>query len=239
MIKILNFGGRVVNNYVLVTKKGLIVIDTGYERGFKRFSKKLSEFGFSFSDIAHIFITHIHDDHVGFLKDLFDATKAPVILHREAVERLKEGKHRFIGGCSTKLALLFCRAMALVGKGKHEFPPVDLSNRANIANNNPKYFYSMGLPAEIIMLPGHTADSIGLLLEGDKLFCGDAAMNNFPSIARQIIWIENLKNYQQSWDVMINSGAKIIFPGHGNPFPVEDLIRYRHFMDGKRLYPLN
>ena len=129
--------------------------------------------------------------------------------------------------------------MALVGKGKHEFPPVDLSNRANIANNNPKYFYSMGLPAEIVMLPGHTADSIGLLLEGDKLFCGDAAMNNFPSIARQIIWIENLKNYQQSWDVMINSGAKIIFPGHGNPFPVEDLIRYRHFMDGKRLYPLN
>ena len=99
MIKILNFGGRVVNNYVLVTKKGLIVIDTGYERGFKRFSKKLSEFGFSFSDIACIFITHIHDDHVGFLKDLFDATKAPVILHREAVERLKEGKHRFIGGC--------------------------------------------------------------------------------------------------------------------------------------------
>jgi len=129
--------------------------------------------------------------------------------------------------------------MALVGKGKHEFPPVDLSKRAIIANNDLEYFNSMGLPAKIMMLPGHTADSIGLLLEGDKLFCGDAAMNNFPSTARQIIWIENLENYQQSWDVIINSGAKTIFPGHGNPFPVEDLIRYRHFMDGKRLYPLN
>jgi len=239
MIKILNFGGRVVNNYVLVTKKGLIVIDTGYQSGFKHFSRKLSEFGFSFSDIAYIFITHIHDDHVGFLKDLLDFVEAPIILHSEAIERMKEGKHRFIGGSSTKLALLFCRAMVLAGKGKHEFPPIDLSNRVIIANSNPEYFYSMGLPAEIIMLPGHTADSIGLLLERDKLFCGDAAMNNFPSTARQIIWIENLENYQQSWDVMINSGAKTIYPGHGNSFPVEDLIRYRHFMDGKRLYPLN
>ena len=239
MIKILNFGGKVVNNYVLATKEGLIVIDTGYQNGFKRFSRKLSEFGFSFSDIAYIFITHIHDDHIGFLKALFDATKAPIILHSEGIERLKEGKNRFIGGCSTKLALLFCRAMALAGKGKHEFPPIDLSNRAIITNTNPEYLNSMGLPAKIMMLPGHTGDSIGLLLEGDKLFCGDAAMNNFPSTARQIIWIENLENYQQSWDVIINSGAKTIFPGHGNPFPVEDLILYRHFMDGKRLYPLN
>ena len=29
--------------------------------------------------------------------------------------------------------------------------------------------------------PGHTTDSIGLLSKEDKLFCGDAVMNNFQA----------------------------------------------------------
>jgi glyoxylase-like metal-dependent hydrolase (beta-lactamase superfamily II) len=36
----------------------------------------------------------------------------------------------------------------------------------------------MGLPIRILFLPGHTCDSMGLLLEETgRLFCGDAAMN--------------------------------------------------------------
>jgi glyoxylase-like metal-dependent hydrolase (beta-lactamase superfamily II) len=80
-------------------------------------------------------------------------------------------------------------------------------------------------------LPGHTADSIGVLAEGD-LFCGDAAMNGFPSIKRTTILIENLKDYAGSWDIMMRSNAKTIYPSHGKPFPVSDLIRFRKFVDG-------
>ena len=234
----MNFGGIVVNNYVLVTKYGLIVIDTGYQEGFSSFSRKLAKNGFSFSDIAYIFITHVHDDHVGFLKYLLENTEATVILHSEAIERLKKGHHLFIGGCSNRLALLFCKFMMILGKGKHIFPPVNLSSNTILANEDSNFFHSIGIPADILVLPGHTNDSIGLLLEEDKLFCGDATMNNFPSIARNIIWIENLDDYQQSWDKMINSKARFIYPGHGKPFPIQDLVRFRHSMDGKQLYPL-
>lgn len=51
------------------------------------------------------------------------------------------------------------------------------------------------IPLKILELHGHTLDSIGLLSEDGELFRGDAAMNGFPSVNRNIIWIENLEDY--------------------------------------------
>lgn len=61
------------------------------------------------------------------------------------------------------------------------------------------------------------------------MFCGDAAMNGIPSIKRNIIWIENLADYSRSWDYMIATNAKTIYPSHGKPFPAYDLKRFRKF----------
>lgn len=69
-------------------------------------------------------------------------------------------------------------------------------------------------------------------------FCGDAAMNNFPSIKRTIIWIENPDDYKQSWEKMIALNQKMIYPVHGKPFPTEDLKKYRAYLDKIRLFPL-
>lgn len=63
-------------------------------------------------------------------------------------------------------------------------------------------------------------------------------MNGFPSLARHTIWIEDVESFGNSWDQMLKSGAKMILPGHGKPFPAADLQRYRRFMDGKTLLPL-
>ncbi|HEY8463653.1 MAG TPA: MBL fold metallo-hydrolase [Bacillota bacterium] len=237
-IKVINIGGRVVNNYLLVTPSGLVVIDTGYAGGFDRFGRRLAQSGFSLNQIAFIVLTHAHDDHAGYLGELLLATEAPVILHPEAVERLKEGRNRLIGGCSTRLAQIFCKSMALAGKGKHLFPAVDVSDRAIIVNGPTQPLKAAGIPAEIMLLPGHTADSIGLKLEDGRFFCGDAAMNGFPSLARHTIWIEDVDSFGRSWDKMLDSGARTIFPSHGKPFSVADLRRYRHFMNGKKLLPL-
>lgn len=234
-IKVINIGDRILNNYVLICENGCVVIDTGYEGGFGRFCERLSLNGLSLSDISFIFLTHAHDDHAGFLGELLNQTEAPLILHSKAVERLMEGHNRFTGGCSSRLAQLFCRLMAIAGKGKHEFPEVDASDKAVFAELNTQILREHGIPAKILCLPGHTEDSIGLLLEDGRLFCGDAAMNNFPSLARHTIWIEDKESFGHSWDLIFESGAKTIYPGHGRPFPVGDLVRYRNYMDGKSL----
>ena len=98
-------------------------------------------------------------------------------------------------------------------------------------------FKALALPFEVVKTPGHTADHISMLKDG-ILFCGDAAMNNFPSIKRTIIWIESLEQYKQSWEKMIVLNPKMIYPSHGKPFPTKDLVKYQSHLDGIKLFPL-
>lgn len=230
-MKIINIGNRVVNNYLILTPKGWLAIDTGYAGGFERFSNGLKAHSISFSDIKYIFLTHAHDDHAGFLGELMNATHAQLIVHHYAVERLLCGHNQQIGGCSGVLAKIFVNSMVLFGKGKHEFPAIDVSHRATLWDGTNQPFIEQGIPLKVLALPGHTSDSIGLLSEDGELFCGDAAMNGFPSVKRNIIWIENLEDYRSSWDAMIKAKARTIFPSHGKPFPSSDLEKYRPYLN--------
>jgi glyoxylase-like metal-dependent hydrolase (beta-lactamase superfamily II) len=237
-MKIFNIGDRIVNNYIVQTDKGYMVIDTGYPGNYARFLRRLQKIGIAASDIRYIFITHVHDDHVGFLNELITETGATPVMHVEGAERLLAGHNRFTGGCSGVLAKIFVEGMRLAGRGRHEFPAVkiDETSGAVLWNGEQQFFRQQGVGLEIIPLPGHTGDSIGLLTDNGILFCGDACMNGFPSIRRNIIWIENTERYRQSWDAMIQSPAQIIYPSHGAPFPKKDLIRYRKHLDTIKLH---
>ena len=70
------------------------------------------------------------------------------------------------------------------------------------------------LKGEILFTPGHTRDSISLKID-NIVFCGDAAMNGFPSVNRFIIWIEDVLEFERSWNKLIFSGAELIYPAHG------------------------
>jgi glyoxylase-like metal-dependent hydrolase (beta-lactamase superfamily II) len=128
--------------------------------------------------------------------------------------------------------------MSLAGKGKHEYPAMDVCGMNNVVlwDGRRQFFKEQRLPLTIVSLPGHTADNIGLLTDNGALFCGDAAMNGFPSIGRNIIWIEDLAAYRQSWDAMIESPAKEIYPSHGKPFSTSDLVKYRRHLDKIRMH---
>ncbi len=232
-MRIINIGSRVVNNYIIETHIGYVVIDTGYAGGYNNFLKRLTRSGIDKTDIKFVFITHVHDDHVGFLNELLRDTDATLILHRESPERLLKGRNELIGGCPNLLAKLFVKSMNIVGKGKHEFPVAEVNNCDKLVlwTGNNQFFRELGVELDIISLPGHTSDSIGLLTGNGDLLCGDACMNNFPSIKRNIIWIENLDDYRKSWNTMIQSSAHTIYPSHGSPFPKKDLIRYSSYLE--------
>lgn len=227
-MEIYNAGNRVMNTYIYRALQGYIMIDTGYEHSLKRVEKRANKQGISLSEIRYVFLTHAHDDHAGFLNELL--SKYPdlkVVIHHQAIPVLLRGQNSFSGGCSSLLALAFCRLMGLIGKGKHLFPAVDRQyidrlieitpqNQANIENI---------LHGKILFTPGHTADSISLKM-GNKIFCGDAAMNGIPSLKRVTIWIENKKAFQNSWKLLIDEKADWIFPAHGKPFRREELQKY-------------
>lgn len=239
-MKVINLGTRVVNNYIVPVGDKYLLVDTGYENGFTHFCKRLYYHKIDLKDISYIFLTHAHDDHAGFLNELLHHTSAKVILHPRAIERLRCGQNSFNGGCSTKTAWLFCKAMSLAGKGQHRFPPLEriFEERYILFGSEAAKRVMEELSGRFIETPGHTFCSISLLLDSGMLFCGDAAMNGFPSSKRTSIWIEDGNSYYCSWKTMFALHPKIIFPGHGKPFSPNDLMNYLGNERKLRCYPL-
>ena len=117
------------------------------------------------------------------------------------------------------------------------FPAICDEFLPRLITTDSEEFRSLNLPFKVLETPGHTADHISLLIS-DKLFCGDAAMNNFPSQKRVIIWIENLQQFKQSWQAILAAAPKTIYPAHGKPFPASDLQKFLPDLDKIRLYPI-
>ncbi len=188
------------------------------------------------SALKYIFLTHHHDDHAGFLNELLEAAAdAKVILHPSAIQYLKNGRNNEPPGAgySSFPASLFGRM-----KKDFSFPPVFIpeNRRITVASEDEQAFERLGLRSKVLLLPGHTGDSIGLYLpDSGIMFCGDAAMNAVISVARHTIWIEDATAYGRSWDKMLSYRPKMIYPSHGLPFRPKDLIKYRRYLDGKKL----
>ena len=230
-----------MNTYVYPCSNGYIMIDTGYEHSLKDVENKLNRRGIKLSEIKYVFLTHAHDDHAGFLNELLEKnTNLKVIMSDKSMPTLKRGQNSFEGGCSTVLAWIFCKLMGLVGKAEHRFPVIEdkyNSRFIEITENNREELEKI-LQGKILFTPGHTADSISLKVE-NVIFCGDAAMNDFPSIKRLIIWIEDTIDFEKSWDVLIAENADAIYPAHGRPFPTSDLKKYKKHISKLCLHKLN
>ena len=153
---------------------------------------------------------------------------------------MRKGQNPFAGGCTGRLALTFCKFMALLGKGKHLFPPLkkEYENRLILISDENIHDLDKVLGGKIIRTPGHTADSMSLLLNDGTLFCGDAAMNGFPSVNNVTIWAEDMRDFARSWEKIIALKPKKIYPGHGKPFPVSALQKNLAKLNKVKLYPL-
>ena len=229
-----------MNTYVYPCAEGYIMVDTGYEHSLKDVERKLNQKNIRLTDIKYVFLTHAHDDHAGFLNELLSKTiDLKVIMSDKSMETLKKGQNFFVGGCSTLLAWIFCKLMGIVGKAEHRFPTIEdkYDDRLIEITENNKNELEKILNGKILFTPGHTADSISLKV-GKIVFCGDAAMNGFPSVKRLIIWIENVYQFKQSWNVLLNTDAEKIYPAHGMPFDKNDIRKYIHKIQNVRLRPL-
>lgn len=235
-----NAGDRIMNTWLYPMEDGWVMVDTGYENSYQKVLKRLNKLLVKPEEVRYLFLTHAHDDHAGFLEEWM--TKHPqtrVIAHEGAIEGLRRGQNSFAGGCSTLFAFLFCQLMTVLGNSGHRYPRLSEEHLKTIITLNKDNLPEMErtLQSRILFTPGHTADSISLLAAGN-LFCGDAAMNGIPSSHRITIWVENTSEFEESWDRILASGAKKIYPAHGNPFPPEELAKNKNRIQSLCLRPL-
>ena len=235
-----NAGNRIMNTWLYPIEGGWVMIDTGYENSYPKVLKRLNKLLIKPEEVRYLFLTHAHDDHAGFLEEWMSKhPQTQIIAHAGAIEGLRRGQNSFAGGCSTLFAFLFCQLMALFGNGEHRYPRLTEEHLERIITLNEDNLSQIEseLQGKILFTPGHTADSISLLVN-DNLFCGDAAMNGIPSSHKITIWVENTSEFEQSWDRILASGAKKIYPAHGNPFRPEELVKNKKRIQSLCLRPL-
>jgi glyoxylase-like metal-dependent hydrolase (beta-lactamase superfamily II) len=223
-----NIGTVTRNNWIIKTKNGIIAVDTwppGQAEGFfKRCTKYWRK-----DELKYIFLTHAHYDHAGCLKELLDMTGAAVILCALTQKILAVGKTSETHSYKNWVGEILERAMST---NLGSYPSVTEESRFQIVGEDDYVFEDIGIKSQIIELPGHTVDSIGLHIIGsDIIFCGDAAMNHpLLNANRHTVMIENIKIYHESWDKMKSLKPDLIYPGHGKAFPAGDLSRYRQYI---------
>ena len=80
-----------------------------------------------------------------------------------------------------------------------------------------------GIQGTVIHSPGHSSGSVSVLLETGEAFVGDLAMNAFPvRLGPGLpIFAEDTEMLEESWRMLLNRGARTVYPAHGDPFSIE------------------
>lgn len=233
-IRIHEIGSPALRNYLLETPSGWIVLDTGYPGAFSQYRKKLERLT-PLSGVRYVFLTHAHSDHTGFLAELLRKSGARLVVNETSLPRLAAGVNVTPEG--TVYTSRGALALSYLMKNATFQPVLPDETAIILKSEQDQPFLERGFPIRVLHLPGHTADSVGLYLEETgELLCGDAAANFFLAPARHAILIEDTDAFGRSWDQMLALKPKRICPSHGNAFPPEDLAKYRHYLDGAKLF---
>jgi len=104
---------------------------------------------------------------------------------------------------------------------------IKLRNRDVILESDSDFLRNFGINGTIIETPGHTIGSLSLLMDNGDAYVGDAAMNfmKFLGLKKRPMIAEDYNKVFESWEKLLNSGAKQIFPSHGDPFSAEELTK--------------
>ena len=209
-----------LNSCYLIRGKDIVMIDGGLPNKLKMFKRKLLKLGFQPSQIKLIVLTHSHFDHCGSAREISDLTGARIAIH--------ESKKTF----SENGGMIIPKGVNILGKitqplifpifKKISFPKLTPDI---LITDKPYLLNEFGIDGYIIHTPGHTIGSISVILDSGEAFVGCMAHNGFPFRLRPglPIYAQDINTIKKYWKLLIDKGVKMVYPGHGKPFPVEVL----------------
>ena len=208
-----------VTSCYLLRHEGTILIDAGNANQEGKFLRAVERLGIKPEEIQLILATHGHADHVGSAKALREITGAPAAIHQADKDMMEQGLLDGPPGVSRwgrmMAAILLPRADKLF---RFQPTPADI-----VFDEKPFSLADYGIPGEVFPTPGHSPGSVTILLESKDAFVGDQAMNGLPFRLRPGLPIlaVDIDEVKESWRKMLKKEPKMIYPGHGKPFPAE------------------
>jgi glyoxylase-like metal-dependent hydrolase (beta-lactamase superfamily II) len=185
---IINVGYRSTNFWVISAGSSRLLVDLGWPGTIGAMRATLDRAGVPLRDIRYGFATHFHLDHAGAAQDL-KLAGVPLLVADVQVP--------YIAHISDHV------------KPADHFTPITLhDNRVTTIDASRAVLAEVGIPGQLVHTPGHSPDSVSLLL-------------THPSFVTESEAAETL----DSWRRLQRLGATTVYAGHGpvRPFP-GDLI---------------
>ena len=185
MIKLLKYGNT--NCYYVEGKNGSILVDTDWAGTLQACYKKIKEL--DITKIDYLLITHYHHDHMGIAQEIIDNMNAKLLV----IDIQKDYLH-----CSDKI---------FEKDKKSKFTPINTEPLIISCEESRKFLSDLGIDGEIIYTPGHSDDSISLILDDGIAIVGDLYDLNSASAF-------NDDKINNSWKSILSHNISKICYGH-------------------------
>ncbi len=189
---------RSTNYYLIDTGQGMFMVDAGWAGALPALRAQLKNWKLDLSNIRFLMITHHHPDHAGLAQEIKQASGARLVILDKQVPFLENLKSFY--------------------EGKGGYEPIRVEkNDLVLGTDNRKALKSIGIQGEMIETPGHSDDRVSLVLDSGMAFIGDLHPPEF-------VGDEERELTRRSWEKLRQRNARMIYPAHGNPFRIDNVI---------------
>ena len=160
----------------------------GYPGTMGTMRARLNQMNIPLKELQYALATHYHIDHAGLAQEL---------------------KLEGVGLLVLETQVPAIPLMEQFTKPQDYYVDISLDGNVTISFPESRAFLAqLGIPGEILPTPGHSNDSVSLLLDDGSVFTGDLT-------PLDLAWGEAAGVVVTSWHLLEKKGAKRVYPGHG------------------------
>jgi hydroxyacylglutathione hydrolase len=206
---------RETNCYLLRGEEGAVLIDPGPPGFAARIAAAVEGAGVRPEEVRLILVTHGHLDHYGSAAAVKAWCGAPVAAHPRSPEFSRD-RHNALPPAQT-LRGSMVRWLYLLFSPLVQFEPL----QADVLLDANADLSAHGVDGQVLWLPGHSPESLGMVTADGDLFAGDLFVNYV--VPSQPIYLSDRDAWQQSYERVRALQPRTVYTGHGEPFPGEEL----------------
>ena len=187
-ITIVDVGYRSTHYWVVSAGRSRLLVDIGWPGTLGKMLDNLRRMDVPLGEIRYALATHYHIDHAGLAEELKRAG-VPLLVLDVQVDAIP--------------------AMKTWTKPQDHYVEITTHDNLVISCDESRALLAeIGIPGEIVHTPGHSDDSVSLLLDDGAAFTGDLTHPAYVGEGdAQIV--------QASWQRLRERGATRVYPAHG------------------------
>ena len=186
-MNIVNIGYKSVNYFAIGSTGTPLLVDCGWPGTMPLLLANLKRFDIALSEFKYLLVTHFHPDHAGLAQELKQVGFKLLVF---------EGQERFIPQLKQWMKPeMHYREITL-----HDNVPMTLAgSRA--------FLKRIGIDGQVIATPGHSDDSVSLILDSGEAFIGDLT-------APFAVTEASATTVHASWEAIRRAGGRTIYHAH-------------------------